>query len=187
VPVKQVGVELGWGPAKLSGTWEPDQTERDAAWELYVELVTRIAVFPLSGEGILREALTSLYQLFAATREILRKYGPAIARKPKAGQYRFGYLAIWLLNAVLRPVLTKWHPELQRWEASRPADRSIAEHEQAWSRNEELRTVLDQLRDVLLRYAELLATVCDAPALIDATHEIRAASAKSSTHDSNEN
>jgi hypothetical protein len=186
VPIKEVGVELGWGPAKLSGTWEPDQSERDAAWELYVELVTRIAVFPLSGQGILREGLTSLYQLFAVTREILRKYGPGIARKPKAGQYRFGYLAIWLLNAVLRPILSKWHPELQRWEAARPADQSIAEHEQAWPYNEELRNVLDQLRGLLLRYAELLATVCEAPALIDATHEILAASASASPRDPHE-
>jgi hypothetical protein len=47
MPVKQVSVQLGWGPAKLSGVWEPDQAERNAAWELYVELVTRIAVVPL--------------------------------------------------------------------------------------------------------------------------------------------
>jgi hypothetical protein len=50
MPVKQVRVELGWGPA-LSGTWEPDQAERDAAWELYVELVTRIAVAQLGPGG----------------------------------------------------------------------------------------------------------------------------------------
>jgi hypothetical protein len=180
MPIKEVGVELGWGPAKLSGKWEPDATERDAAWELYVELVTRIAVFPLSGQGILREALNSIYQLFGSTREILRKYGPAIARKPKAGKYRFGYLAIWLLNAVLRPVLSKWHPELQRWEAARPDDRSIAEHEEAWPRNQELRAVLEEVRKILLQYAELLATVCDAPALIDAVHEVLAASPSSS-------
>ena len=52
MPITEVGVELGWGPAKLSGVWRPDQAERDAAWELYVELVTRIAVVPLApGHG----------------------------------------------------------------------------------------------------------------------------------------
>ena len=65
MPVKQVRVELGWGPTMLSGRWEPDQVERDAAWELYVELVTRIAVAQLGpGGGVLREALTSLHQFF---------------------------------------------------------------------------------------------------------------------------
>jgi len=176
VPIKEVGVELGWGPAKLSGTWEPDRAERDAAWELYVELVTRIAVVPLApGQGILREALTSLYQLFGITREILRKYGPAVARPPrKNGQYRFGYLAVWMLNAAVRPVLAEWHPKLQAWEASRPADRSIAEHERAWEQVEGLRSELEALRRLLLQYAQVLAAVCDAPALIDATHEVLA-------------
>ncbi len=44
--------------AKLSGKWEPEQVERDAAWEMYVDVVTRISVMPLApGQGILREAL----------------------------------------------------------------------------------------------------------------------------------
>jgi len=118
VPIEKVRVELGWGPAKLSGEWRPDQAELDAAWELYVELVTRISVAPLRpDEGIMREALTSLYQLFAVTREILRKYGPAVAKPPMKGEYRFGHMAIWMLNAMLRPVLARWHPILQEWEA----------------------------------------------------------------------
>lgn len=101
MPIKQVSVELGWGPAKLSGVWEPEDAERRAAWELYVELVTRIAVVPLRpADGILREALTSLYQLFGCTREILRRYGPDVARPAAPGRLRFGYLAIWVLNGV---------------------------------------------------------------------------------------
>lgn len=175
MPIEKVGVELGWGPAKLSGEWRPDQAERDAAWELYVELVTRIAVVPLEpGRGILREALTSLYQLFGVTREILRKYGPAVAKPPGKGDYRFGHLAVWMLNAALRPVLATWHPALQEWEATRQAGTAVVAHEAVWERAGELREELERLRVVLLRYAEILATVCEAPALIDATHEIRA-------------
>jgi hypothetical protein len=177
MPIKEVGVELGWGPAKLSGTWEPDRAERDAAWELYVELVTRVSVVPLQpGQGIMREALTSLYQLFGVTREILRKYGPTLGRAPgKPGQYRLGHLAVWMLNAALRPVLGEWHPRLQQWEAARPQDRSIAEHEAAWPAARGLRRELEALRGLLLRYAEILAEVSEAPALIDATHEVLAA------------
>src|SRR6266536_2347761 len=45
---------------EVSGTWVPDDAERQAAWELYVELTTRIAVVPLGpNEGLLREALSS--------------------------------------------------------------------------------------------------------------------------------
>jgi hypothetical protein len=174
MPIKEVTVELGYGPAKLSGTWEPDKAEREAAWELYVELVTRIAVVPLEPDtGILREALSSLYQLFGETRKILRKHGPAIARPPrKSGQYRFGYIAVWVLNGVIRPVLASWHPALQEWEATKPEGRSVVEHERAWERGADLRAELESVRRVLLQYAQTLATVCEAPALIDATHEV---------------
>jgi hypothetical protein len=58
---------------EISGTWEPDEVERRAAWELYVELVTRVAVVQLGpAEGLLREALSSLREVFGITREILR-------------------------------------------------------------------------------------------------------------------
>lgn len=173
MPLEKVGVHLGWGPARLSGEWRPDDTERDAAWELYVELVTRISVVPLPPtHGVLREALTSLYQLFGVTREILRKYGPAVAKPPKLGEYRFGHLAIWMLNGALRPFLSRWHPILMEWEEARPDGTTSVAHERSWERSEELRADLESLRRVLLDYAGVLALVCEAPALIDATNEI---------------
>jgi hypothetical protein len=94
----------------IEGTWEPDESERKAAWELYVELITRISVVELQpGEGLLREALASLRTLFESTREILRTYGPSVAR-PKSkdeNAVSFGYLAVTILNVVVRPVLAK--------------------------------------------------------------------------------
>ena len=39
MPVRQVQVELGWGSGEAVWHVGPDQAERDAAWELYVELV----------------------------------------------------------------------------------------------------------------------------------------------------
>jgi hypothetical protein len=123
----QVGLNLH--VLQISGTWEPNEDEGKAAWELYVELVTRIAVVPLGGqEGLLREALSSLYSLFATTRDILRRYGPAIAEPKPDGQYSFGVLAVAMLNYGLRPVLARWHPALEDWEASRPDGRSRREH-----------------------------------------------------------
>ena len=92
----------------ISGTWIPDESERKAAWEMYVELVTRISIAELKpGECLLREALTSLYSLFATTRAILRHYGPSVAQPKSDGQLSFGSLAVAVLNSVLRPVLAK--------------------------------------------------------------------------------
>ena len=114
----QVGLNLYF--LQISGTWEPNEDERKAAWELHVELVTRIAVVPLGADdGLLREALSSLYTLFATTREILRKYGPDVAEPKPDGQYNFGVLALAMLNYALRPVLARWHPALEEWEAAR--------------------------------------------------------------------
>ncbi|MGW3011312.1 hypothetical protein ACWC9R_21125 [Streptomyces sp. NPDC001219] len=49
---------------EISGTWRPDDAERKAAWELYVELITRVSVIELGpAEGVLREALSSHYTL----------------------------------------------------------------------------------------------------------------------------
>ena len=80
-------------------TWLPNDAEKKAAWELYVELVTRISVVELkNGEGILREALNSLYSIFQTTREILRWYGADVAVPRKEGELSFGLLAIKILN-----------------------------------------------------------------------------------------
>ena len=70
-----VKVSLKLPVVEIEGIWVPDKKQREAAWEMYIELVTRISVAELKpGEGLLREALSSLYSLFKTTREILRKY-----------------------------------------------------------------------------------------------------------------
>jgi hypothetical protein len=162
-----VQVSLNLHVLQISGTWEPNDVEGKAAWELYVELVTRIAVVPLGAhEGLLREALSSLYSLFATTRDILRRYGPEVAEPKPGGQYSFGVLAVAMLNVGLRPLLARWHPALEDWEASRPPGRSRSEHEQAWEHAADLRAALDTARDVLTQYAALMAAACGVPDLL---------------------
>jgi hypothetical protein len=163
----QVGLNLSF--LQISGTWEPNDDERKAAWELYVELVTRISVVPLGpSEGILREALTSLYSLFATTRDILRRYGPDVAEPKGSGEYNFGFLAVTMLNVGLRPVLARWHPALQDWEAARLEQRSRGEHERAWNQAEELRAALESTQGLLTQYARLMADACGVPDLLEA-------------------
>src|SRR5579859_2492212 len=86
----------------INGTWEPDEAEQRAAWEMYVELVTRVSLVELQpGEGLLNESLASLYTLFDSTRKILREYGPAVARPKDKGKLSFGYLAIVVINCAI--------------------------------------------------------------------------------------
>jgi hypothetical protein len=160
----QVGLKLG--VLSVSGAWKPTDAERRAAWELYVELVTRIAVVPLKGsEGLLREALTSLYALFDITREILRRYGPELARPRPEGEHSLGQLAVLVLNYELRPLLAHWHPLLDVWEAQRPAQRSRAAHEDVWEYADQLREAIEQTRHRLVGYTDLLAAAAGVPPL----------------------
>jgi hypothetical protein len=167
VSLTSVNVGLKLGPVSLSGTWEPDEREMEAAWEMYVELATRISTQELkSDEGILGEALASLHDLFSITREVLRRHGPTVARKKGEGDHSFAELAVYVLNYAIRPVLAKWHPLLEDYEAARPEGRSVSEHEAAWEHAPELRRVLEELRSALLDYANLLAKVAGVEPLI---------------------
>lgn len=163
---KSVEVKLNLKIFEISGTWEPSNAERRAAWELYTELITRVAVVPLEPEeGLVSEALDSLYSLFTSTRDILRRYGPEIAEPKPDGQYNFGYLAVALLNVVLRPFLARWHPALDDWETKRPPGTSRKDHERACPEADKLRRDLDSLRTTVAEYAALLATACGVPDL----------------------
>jgi hypothetical protein len=152
---KEITVEFGIPYiGKISGVWKPDEKERAAAWELYIELVTRVGVAGLEAhEGLLREGLTSLYTIFTTTRETLRRYGPTIARPRKTGDLSLGIVAIQVLNFVLRPVLARWHPLLLDYEQQRRPETSVYAHEQE----------LEQARGILLTYASLLARVAEIP------------------------
>lgn len=152
------------GIFKLGVLWVPDDDEVQAAWELYVELITRVAVAELGhDQGSLREALTSIHSLFGVTRDLLRKYGPVVAKPKGKGELSFGLISVRMLNNVLRPFLAQWHPALKDWEARRPEGRSSIDHERAWQHASALRDALEGRRLVLNRVAGLLANVAQVP------------------------
>ncbi|PEU28631.1 hypothetical protein [Bacillus wiedmannii] len=164
--LKDVTVSLKLPVGSVKGTWSPNKPERDASWEMYVELITRVATNELKdGEGILREALSSFYALFDITRQILKKYGPDVA-KPQTDNISFGYLAVSILNSALRPLLTKWHPLLLEYENKRGESVSLIGHEKAWDNHDELRKEIEFVRQILLQYADILGQVAGVPSLI---------------------
>ena len=172
MPVEKVSAKIGlpFGLGEISGDWAPDTRERDAAWEMYIELITRIGVVDLAPtEGLVREALTSLYSLFATTRDILRRYGPGIARPGEGSTVSFGHLAVSVLNHALRPMLATWHPLLEDHECRRPEQVSRLEWERSWARHAEIRDALDEVGRTLLAYAGLLGKVCEAKDLLKLT------------------
>jgi len=163
----------------LPGIFESDvtvgvnQEQRNAAWQLYVELETRVIANPLrEGEGSLREDLNSLYQVFGLTREILRNYKPSDIAQ---GEASLGSIAIAVLNKGLRPFLGKWHQKLKAYEENRSDGVSVYEHERNWEHYTEMRQELKQVQDQMQDYRKALAQI------VGIEHEKR----KSETEDKN--
>ena len=82
--------------------WKPQDADRDASWELYIELLTRVTTQGLRPEdGSEASALESIYTILPLTRETIKRHR-------KLGN-EFTKIAIVILNQVLRPFTAKWH------------------------------------------------------------------------------
>ena len=86
----------------LQMEWKPQDADKNAAWELYIELLTRITTQPLPlKHGDEKTALDSIYSLFGLTRSIIKSH--------KRGCIEFTKIAIIVLNQIIRPFTAKWH------------------------------------------------------------------------------
>jgi hypothetical protein len=86
----------------LEGEFAPQDPDRAAAWELYVELLTRVTTQYLAPEdGDEKTALDGVHAIFPLTGDILRRQG--------SGCGEFAKLAIPVLNQIIRPFTAKWH------------------------------------------------------------------------------
>lgn len=76
--------------------------DREAAWQLYVELLTRITTQALptdTGDEV--AALSSIHSLFKTTRQVLKEQGKDCVE--------FTKIAVVVLNQVVRPFTARWH------------------------------------------------------------------------------
>ncbi|WP_075735766.1 tetratricopeptide repeat protein [Streptomyces acidiscabies] len=139
----------------------PSESERMAAFDIQVELVTRIGVQELApGEGSLREALASLKSVIDFTRATLHTYSIGLA--PGTGAPTVQSLSYSLINDVIRPFTTAWHPRLTAYEATRPAAVSPLDHEAGWVQGEPMRAELAALRGPLQGIVEGLGGISGA-------------------------
>lgn len=157
VRAREISVNLPFGIGGVK--FVADETQQRAAWSLYVELETRVALQPLDDDhGLLREALNSLYTIFQITRTILKDAGPEVAD----GEHSLGPLAIRILNEGLRPFLSEWHPQLKAHEDLKPSDVSQLDHERNWESHQDMREALKALQKGLRVYADMLAKISGA-------------------------
>ena len=124
------------------------EADKDAAWELYIEMLTRITTQPLPSEmGDEQTALDSVFSLFSTTREILRRSG--------RNTIEFSKVAIPVLNQVVRPFAAKWHKE------------SLSGGFDDEGRCKGFRDELELLQDMLQNYNRILANIAGVEDLTD--------------------
>ena len=122
----------------LQAEWEPKDPDKDAAWEMYIELLTRVSTQALPiDHGDEKTALESIYSLFPITREIIKKHGKHCNE--------FAKIAIIVLNQVIRPFTAKWHRLSLQGAFDDP------------QKCEEFRNHLEQLQGRLKAYTKMLA------------------------------
>lgn len=118
--------------------WKPQDEDKAAAWELYVELLTRITTQPLAdNHGDEQAALTSVYSIFPTTRDVMKRNGRHCVE--------FTKIAILVLNQKIRPFTAKWH---------RLASEGAFSDE---GKCEEFRAELDTLQKILKVYTQMLS------------------------------
>ena len=142
--LEKVRLGLAWANVEISF----DQSDQDAAWELYVEMLLRVVTQPLPSEGGDEStALKSMYALFPVTREILRRRGRSAIS--------FSKVAIPVMNQIVRPFTTKWHPQSLTGALGEPGKRA------------EFRKDLEALQSDLRNYNRLLAQIAGVEDLTD--------------------
>lgn len=86
----------------LEMNWEPKEKDKDAAWELYIELITRTTTQYLPPSvGDEKTALESIYSIFNLTRTVIKNNGRDCIE--------FTKIAVVVLNQIVRPFTAKWH------------------------------------------------------------------------------
>lgn len=137
-------INVGFAEAEFT----PTPQDEEAAWEMYIELITRVSTQTLLPEyGDEKTALESIHKLFEITRNILKT----------KGRHSIGFtkIAIIVLNQIVRPFSTKWHKIC--------IDGGFAESENCNQFRSELTTLQVQLRN----YTKLLSKIARVEDLTD--------------------
>ena len=120
--------------------WSPQESDKDAAWDMYIELLTRIATQPiLNNDGDEQTALESVYSLFSITRNIIKDHG----RNCEG----FARIAIIILNQIIRPFTARWHKRSSKNALQDPINCAL------------FRKELRELQKKLTNYSKMLAEI----------------------------
>lgn len=129
----------------IRGTWKVSDRERSAAWEVYIEIITRISPSrqDISRRNVASE-LDDLEELLNKMRDILKKYGPSVGKTDSVYDLSFAHLTLTIINVLLRPMLLK---------RMRVVDADVD--------NQDIGKELDRVYAVLIDYCNILTQGAD--------------------------
>lgn len=131
----------------LEMEWKPNDADKQASWELYIELLTRVTTQELPYDyGDEKEALDSIYKIFDLTRDIIKK---------NKNCFEFSKIAIVILNQEIRPFTAKWHKKFLD---------EVREDEKSTFRKE-----LSELQKKLRTYTQMLGEMAGIEEMNDLT------------------
>jgi hypothetical protein len=159
--IKPSQYQISIGGFQISGNVEYYTADQQIAWKIYVEMATRITANELKGDGILREAIASIYTVFGVLRETLKNAPLDVARPPATGKMTVSSVLLIVMNEHMRPFLSRWHPLLKQHEDSRAENVSPVEHEKKWAMNTQCRGDLTALSAGLNQYVAALKSIAE--------------------------
>ena len=104
--------QFGLGEQKL--TLRPNETDRQIAYKIWVELSTRKIGLPVDFDNdVIAEVYDSWYDFFGVTRELIKEV--PVSKFRRKDTQKVIRLSIDVLNAGIRPHLTKWQARFRSW------------------------------------------------------------------------
>jgi hypothetical protein len=151
--------EIGWGGFKFK--IRPSFEDLQVAYELWVEISTRKLGNKIDTEyDLIKKVHESYYEFFKIARNILKEI-PAEKIRNKETQ-KIINLVLEILNQEIRPYLTKWHAELEKWyrdNSEKYKNLTTVEFEQKFPKYNELMKELLNLNQKIIELNNSLRTL----------------------------
>jgi len=148
--------EFGIGDQKIK--LRPNDTDRQIAYKIWVELSTRKIGLPIDlNDDVLVEIYDSWHNFFSVTRELIKDV--PVSKFRRQDTEKIVRLSIDVLNTGIRPHLTKWQARFRHWynrklEAVGDDDVSPQDLQRTYTRFDELEAELEEVNARLISYRE---------------------------------
>jgi len=152
-------VQLGIGKGRI--TLHPNETDKQIAYAIWVELSTRKIGLPIEPEhDVIEEIYNSWYAFFGIVRNLIKDI--PVSKLEREDTKKIIELSISVLNIGLRPHLTKWQAKFRRWykkECANDTDSSPQEIQQRFKEYDALVSDMLKINKNLMEFREKMEEV----------------------------